>query len=48
MNKGELILYQTDDGLTTINLRAIDGTVWLTQREIATLDRPPFLVPVKT
>ena len=37
MNKGELILYQTDDGLTTINLRAIDGTVWLTQSEIASL-----------
>ena len=37
MNKGELILYKTDDGLTTINLRAINGTAWLTQREIATL-----------
>ena len=37
MSKGELILYKTDDGLTTINLRAIGGTVWLTQREIATL-----------
>ncbi|MEW6534909.1 MAG: virulence RhuM family protein [Candidatus Auribacterota bacterium] len=37
MSKGELILYKTDDGLTTINLRAIGGTVWLTQREIAAL-----------
>jgi hypothetical protein len=37
MSKGELILYQTDDGLTTINLRAIGGTVWLTQSEIADL-----------
>jgi len=37
MSKGELILYKTDDGLTTINLRAIDGTVWLTQSEIADL-----------
>lgn len=32
-----MILYQTDDGLTTINLRAIDGTVWLMQSEIAGL-----------
>ena len=37
MSDGELILYITDDGATHIQLRAIDGTVWLTQREIATL-----------
>jgi len=37
MSDGELILYTTDDGATQIQLRAIDGTVWLTQREIATL-----------
>jgi len=30
-------LYQTDDGGTEISLRAIDGTVWLTQNEIAEL-----------
>ncbi|WP_370335338.1 virulence RhuM family protein [Parvularcula marina] len=35
--KGELILYQTEDGLTEIQLRALDGTVWLTQAEIAEL-----------
>lgn len=35
--KGELILYQTDDGQSAINLRAIGGTVWLTQAEIAEL-----------
>lgn len=37
INKGELILYQTDDGQTDIKLRAIDGTVWLSQLEIAQL-----------
>ncbi len=34
---GELILYQTEDGSSQINLRAIDGTVWLTQAEIGEL-----------
>lgn len=37
MSEGELILYSTDDGTTTVGLRAVDGTVWLSQREIATL-----------
>jgi hypothetical protein len=37
MSDGELILYATEDGTTKIQLRAVDGTVWLTQREIATL-----------
>lgn len=35
--KGELILYTSEDGLSQIQLRAIDGTVWLTQAEIAEL-----------
>ncbi len=34
---GEIIIYQTEDGLAEISLRAIDGTVWLTQNEIAEL-----------
>jgi hypothetical protein len=33
--KGELILYRTEDGRAAIRLRAVDGTVWLTQAEIA-------------
>lgn len=37
MSEGELILYNTDDGLATIGLRAVGGTVWLTQLEIAAL-----------
>jgi hypothetical protein len=34
---GEVILYQTEDGAAQISLRALDGTVWLTQAEMAAL-----------
>jgi hypothetical protein len=37
MSAGELILYTTEDGLAKIQLKADNGTVWLTQAEIATL-----------
>jgi hypothetical protein len=33
----ELILYQTEDGKAEVRLRAADGSVWLTQGEIAEL-----------
>ena len=33
----DLILYSTADGKTKINLRETDGTVWLTQAQIAEL-----------
>ncbi|WP_367360935.1 RhuM family protein [Syntrophus sp. (in: bacteria)] len=33
----EVILYTTDDGATKIDLRFEDGTVWLTQLELAEL-----------
>jgi hypothetical protein len=33
----EVILYQTDDGKALVQLRAMDGTVWLSQVEIAEL-----------
>ena len=33
----ELILYQTEDGLTRVQLRVADGSVWLSQLEIAEL-----------
>lgn len=36
MNDGEMILYQADDG-THVQLRTADGTVWLTQVQIAEL-----------
>jgi hypothetical protein len=34
---GELILYRTEDGRADIQLRAVDGTVWLSQGEPAQL-----------
>lgn len=37
VSEGEIVLYRTPDGLTEIQLRAIDGTVWLTQAQIAEL-----------
>ena len=37
MNNGEMIIYQTEDGLVKVNLTAIDGTIWLIQDEIAAL-----------
>jgi hypothetical protein len=36
-DKGELVLYATDDGSAQFFLRAESGTVWLTQAEIAAL-----------
>jgi hypothetical protein len=35
--KGELILYRTEDGRDTFQLRVEDGSVWMTQAEIAAL-----------
>lgn len=37
MSEGEIILYRTADGLSEVQLRAADGTIWLTQTEIADL-----------
>lgn len=37
MPDGELILYQSEDGLARVQLRAADGTAWLSQAEIAEL-----------
>ncbi len=37
MSNGELILYTTEDGTSKVQLRASEGTVWLTQLEIAEL-----------
>ena len=37
MSDGEIVLYNTDDGLARVQLRAADGTVWLTQAQIAEL-----------
>ena len=37
MVNGEIILYTTEDGTASIQLRTEHGTVWLTQGEIAEL-----------
>jgi hypothetical protein len=37
MTGGEIILYTSEDGITRLSLRVADGTVWLTQLEIAEL-----------
>ena len=34
---GEFVIYTTEDGDVEIHLRVVDGTVWLTQREMADL-----------
>ena len=34
---GEFLLYQTDDGSTRIEVRMVDETVWLTQKDMAEL-----------
>lgn len=36
-NKGEVIIYQTDDGLTHIDVKLEDETVWLTQAQLCAL-----------
>ena len=35
--KGEIMIYQTDDGLTHIDVRMEDETVWLTQAQLCEL-----------
>jgi hypothetical protein len=37
MSGNELVIYRTEDGKTEIQLKASDGTVWLTQLELAEL-----------
>ena len=36
-NKSQIIIYQTSDGLTKIDVRLENETVWLTQEQIAHL-----------
>ncbi len=37
MNKGEIILYQTPDNQTSLEVRFEDDTIWLTQAQVVTL-----------
>ena len=34
---GEFVIYNTEDGQTEVHLRLIDGSVWMTQAEMAEL-----------
>ena len=36
-NKGEVIIYQTDNGLTHIEVKLVDETVWLTIDQMSEL-----------
>lgn len=36
-NQGEIVIYQTDDGDTKIDVRFVDETVWLTQAQLVEL-----------
>ena len=36
-NQGDIVIYQTDDGLTKIDVRFTDETVWLTQAQLCEL-----------
>ena len=36
-NQGEIVIYQTDDGDTKIDVRFVDESVWLTQQQMAEL-----------
>ena len=36
-NQGEIVIYQTDNGTTKIDVRFVDETVWLTQQQMAEL-----------
>lgn len=36
-NKGDIVIYQTQDGVTQINVRFEEETVWLTQQQMASL-----------
>lgn len=46
-NKGEVIIYQTDDGLTHIDVRMEDETVWLTQQQISCSTRNTRTIIIK-
>ena len=36
-NYGEILIYQSDDGLTNVEVKIQDETVWLTQQQMAEL-----------
>ena len=37
LNQGNIVIYQTDNGNTKIDVRFVDESVWLTQQQMAEL-----------
>jgi len=37
MDKGEIIIYQTEDGISSLEVRLQEDTVWLAQKQIGVL-----------
>lgn len=49
-NTGDIIIYQTEDGLTKINVKLDNDTVWLNQQQMAELyqsSRTNIVEPIK-
>ena len=44
-NQGEIVIYQTDNGDTKIDVRFVDESVWLTQQQMAELFQGGVLFP---
>ena len=43
-NNSEIVIYQSRDGLIHLDVQYADGTVWLTQQQIADLLACKFLL----
>lgn len=41
-NSLEIIIYQKEDGVTKVNVRLDDDSVWLTQNDLVALKMPAF------
>ncbi len=37
LQQGEIVIYQAQDGVTKVDVRLVDDTVWLTQAQLCEL-----------
>ena len=44
--QGNIIIYQSEDGVIRLDVRLEEKTVWLTQQQIADLDASPNITPI--
>ena len=44
LQKGEILIYQTEKGTTKIDVFLEDGTVWLSQASIASYIKPQLKI----